>query len=61
MLFLFINCSLIEIFTGYITLKDLELASAAYRAADFTPIVTLITTVVGEVIGFAVYAAKAAK
>lgn len=60
MLFLLINCTLIEIFTGYITLIDLELARTT-GMVDFTPIVTLISAVVGEVIGFAIYSAKSAK
>lgn len=59
-LFLFINCSAIEIFTGYITLVDLHLASQT-GLVDFTPIVTLIGAVVSEIIGFAIYAAKATK
>lgn len=59
-LFLFINCSVIEIFTGIITIMDLHLVSQT-GMVDFTPIVTLIGAVVGEIIGFAIYAAKAAK
>ena len=59
-LFLFINCTLIELFTGYITLLDLKL-SPQLGTVDFTPIVTLISAVVGQVIGFAIYAIKAAK
>ena len=59
-LFLFINCTLIELFTGYITLLDLEIAKTT-GVVDFTPIVTLIAAVVSEVIGFAVYAIKSTK
>lgn len=59
-LFLFINCTLIELFTGYITLLDLEIAKTT-GIVDFTPIVTLIAAVVSEVIGFAVYAIKSTK
>jgi len=39
---------------------DLHLVSQT-GMVDFTPIVTLIGAVVGEIIGFAIYAAKAAK
>lgn len=60
-LFLFINCTLIEIFTGYVTLKTLDIASMTFIMPDFTPLVTLIGAVVSEVIGFAVYAIKSAK
>lgn len=60
-LFLFINCSLIELFTGVITIINLHLAATTGAMIDFTPIVTLIGAVVSEVIGFAIYAVKATK
>ena len=60
-LFLFINCTLIEIFTGFVTLKSLDLATMTMLVPDFTPLVTLIGAVVSEVIGFAIYAIKSAK
>ena len=59
-LFLFINCTIVELFTGYITLIDLRLAQTT-GMVDFTPIVTLIGAVVGEVISFAIYAVKSTK
>lgn len=60
-LFLFINCSIIEIFTGYITLKTFSVVEVTATMPDFTPLVTLIGAVVSEVIGFAIYSLKAAK
>lgn len=60
-LFLFINCTLIEIFTGFVTLKSLDLATMTMLVPDFTPLITLIGAVVSEVIGFAIYAIKSAK
>lgn len=54
--FLFVNCSLIEIFTGVITWL-----SACSDNPDFSPLVALIGAVVGEVIGFAVYGIKSIK
>lgn len=60
-LFLFINCSLIEIFTGWVTVVNLQLARDVGIFIDFTPLVTLVGTAVSEVFGFAIYAAKAAK
>ena len=60
-LFLFINCTVIELFTGWATIQSLQLALHTGFAPDFTPLVTLIGTVVGEVIGFAVYAVKSIK
>ena len=59
-LFLFINCTLVELFTGWVVVKNLALAAAGV-ALDLTPLTTLVGTVVAEVLGFAVYAAKAAK
>lgn len=59
--FLFINCTLLEIFTGWVTVENLILARDCGISIDFTPLVTLIGIVLGEVFGFAVYAAKSAK
>ena len=60
-LFLFINCTIIELFTGFITLKSLDLTTLTMANPDFTPLVTLIGAVVSEVVGYAVYALKSAK
>lgn len=60
-LFLFLNCTAIEIFTGYVTVMNLMLARDFMIALDFTPLVTLVGTVVTEVIGFGVYALKSMK
>lgn len=59
--FLFLNCTIIEIFTGVITLMSVQSSVYTGMAPDMTPLVTLIGAVVGEVIGFAVYSAKSAK
>ena len=60
-LFIFINCTLIELFTGWVTIKSIDLATLTMVGPDFTPLVTLIGAVVSEVIGFAIYAIKSAK
>lgn len=60
-LFLFINCTIIELFTGFVTLKSLDLATLTLISPDFTPLVTLIGAVVSEVIGFAIYSLKSMK
>lgn len=59
-LFLFVNCSVIEIFTGWATVRMLNIA-ANTGLIDFTPLVTLIGAIVSEVFGYAVYALKSAK
>lgn len=60
-LFLFINCTLVELFTGWVTIQNLILAQTVGVALDFTPLNTLVGTVVAEVLGFAIYAAKSTK
>ena len=60
-LFLFINCTIIELFTGFVTLKSLDLTTLTMASPDFTPLVALIGAVVSEVVGYAVYALKSAK
>lgn len=59
--FLFINCTIIEFFTGWVTLKSIELSFTTSMTPDFSPLVTLIGAVVGEVIGFAFYSIKSTK
>jgi hypothetical protein len=61
MFFLFINCTVIEIFTGWVTVKNLYLAEVHNIAIDFTPLVTLIGVVLGEVLSFGIYALKSMK
>ena len=58
---LFINCTIIEIFTGIVTLKSFSLAMLYGCSPDFSPLVALIGAVIGESIGYAIYSLKAAK
>lgn len=60
-IFLFINCTLIEIFTGWAMVKMLSLAFVAGTMIDFTPLVALIGAIVGEVFGYAIYSLKSTK
>lgn len=59
--FLFINCTLVELFTGWATAQSLKISYMTGNPMDFSPLVTLIGAVVTEVMGFAVYAIKATK
>lgn len=59
--FLFLNCTIIELFTGWVTIQSLRISSLTGMMTDFTPLITLIGAVVGEVIGFGIYAVKSAK
>lgn len=60
-LFLFLSCSLIELFTGWVTVESLRLGETLMMFPDFSPLITLIGAVVGEVVGFAIYAVKSTK
>ena len=59
--FLFINCTIIELFTIWVIIKELGLAADGILAPDLSPLMALITTVVAEVIGFGIYAVKSTK
>lgn len=60
-IFLFINCTLIELLTGYAVFRGYELAVFTGLQPDLSPLVTLIGAVVGEVIAYAIYAVKSTK
>lgn len=59
--FLFINCTIIELFTIWVISRELSLAAEGILAPDLSPLMALITTVVAEVIGFGIYALKSTK
>ena len=59
--FLFINCTIIEIFTIWVIISELKLAETGVLIPDLSPLMALITTVVAEVIGFGIYALKSTK
>lgn len=56
MIFLFVSCSIIQIFTLVVTV--ISMTAGIY---DFTALQMLITAVVGEVVAFAVYSLKSLK
>ena len=49
LIFLFLNCTVIEIFTGFITIKDIQLAYTSGISPDFTPLVALIGAAIGGI------------
>jgi len=61
LIFLFTNCSLIELFVGFVEVASIRLAYSTGLSPDFTPLTTLIGAVVGEVVALAAYYAKATK
>ena len=54
MFFLFFSCTIIEIFTMYVTIKSMN---SGY-APDFGPLSMLISAIVAQVVGFAIYYIK---
>jgi hypothetical protein len=60
-LFLFINCTIIELFTGWTVVQSLQLAKYTNLAPDFSPLTTLIGVTIGEIFSFAIYALKSTK
>lgn len=56
MLFLFISCSVIELFTMFAIIKGMNMG-----LMDFTPLTMLITSVVAETVGFSIYSLKSMK
>lgn len=59
--FLFINCTLIELFTGWAIIQSIQLAAIMAISPDFSPLIALIGAIVSEVMGFAIYAIKSTK
>ena len=55
---LFINFFLLEIFTGWVTIKTFSLAYAIETMPDFTPLITLLGAVIGETLSYGIYCAK---
>ena len=58
MIFLFINFTLLELFTCAITVYSFSLAFAIGMMPDFTPLITLLGSVIGETLSFGIYCAK---
>lgn len=58
LVFLFFNFTLLEGFVGYITIKTLTTALSMGLLPDFSPLITLISLVVGETISYGIYSAK---
>ena len=59
--FLFINCTIIEIFTIWVIVQELNLSAQGMLTPDLSPLMALISSVVAEVIGFAIYSLKSVK
>ncbi len=55
---LFINFFLLEIFTGWVTIKSFSLAYAIETMPDFTPLITLLGAVIGETLSYGIYCSK---
>ena len=58
LIFLFVNFSLIELFTAWVTVRSFSLAYATGIMPDFTPLVTLIGAVIGQTLTYGFYSSK---
>lgn len=58
LVFLFANFTVLEIFIGWVTIKSFSLALSIGTMPDFTPLITLISAVVGQTLSYGVYAFK---
>jgi len=58
MIFLFINFTILEFFTAWVTIQSFSLAYAIVTMPDFTPLITLLGAIIGETISYAIYSAK---
>lgn len=58
LLLLFFNFTILEIFIGWVTVQSFTLAFATGGSPDFTPLITLISAVIGETISYGIYSAK---
>lgn len=58
LLFLFINFTVLEIFVGWVTVQSFTLAYAIGATPDFTPLITLLSLVLGETLSYGVYCYK---
>ena len=47
MIFLFLNCTAVEIFTGWVTVYNMIIAERTMNAPDFSPLTTLIGAIIG--------------
>lgn len=59
--FLFLNCTIVEIFVGIITVASIKVALVTGMSPDFSPLLAIVGAVVSEVIGYSVYSLKSAK
>ena len=59
MIFLFINFTILEIFTGWVTINSFSLAYAIGTMPDFTPLITLLGAIVGQTLSYGIYCSKA--
>lgn len=58
LIILFINFTILELFVGWVTIKTFAIALAIGMMPDFTPLITLIGTVIGETVSYGIYSAK---
>lgn len=58
-IFLFINFTVLEIFTAWVTIQSFTLAYAIGMMPDFSPLLTLLGAVIGQTLSYWIYSSKA--
>jgi hypothetical protein len=58
LIFLFLNFTILEIFTAWVTKETMSLAFATGMMPDFTPLITLLGSVAGQTLSYGIYSAK---
>ena len=58
LVFLFFNFTILEIFIGWVTIKSFSVALSINAMPDFTPLITLISAVIGQTLSYGIYASK---
>ena len=59
LILLFINFTILELFTGWVTISSFQLAYATGTSPDFSPLITLLGAVLGETLSYGIYCMKA--
>ena len=58
LVFLFINFTILEIFTAWVTKETMSLAFATGMMPDFTPLITLLGSIAGQTLSYGIYCVK---
>lgn len=58
-IFLFVNFTILEAFTVWVTIQSFTLAYAVGQMPDFSPLLTLLGAIMGQTLSYWIYSSKA--